>query len=56
MRWAETSRCAGRSWYWLVVPKTVITNWQREFSTWGAFGVVLFHGDGRQALCCAAEN
>lgn len=29
----------------LVVPKTVITNWQREFSTWGAFGVVVFHGD-----------
>ena len=29
----------------LVVPKTVITNWQREFFTWGAFGVVVFHGD-----------
>ena len=29
----------------LVVPTSVITNWQREFSTWGAFSVAIFHGD-----------
>ena len=29
----------------LVVPTSVITNWQRELSTWGAFSVAIFHGD-----------
>lgn len=28
----------------LVVPTSVITNWQREFSTWGAFRVAEYHG------------
>ena len=29
----------------LVVPTSVITNWQRELSAWGAFSVAIFHGD-----------
>ena len=27
-----------------MVPTSVITNWQREFSTWGAFRVAEYHG------------
>jgi SNF2 family DNA or RNA helicase len=35
----------------IVAPSSVITNWQREFSTWGAFRVAIYHGlaEGRTA-------
>lgn len=35
----------------IVAPSSVVTNWQREFSTWGAFRVVIYHGsaDSRAA-------
>ena len=39
----------------LVVPTSVITNWQREFSTWGAFSVAIFHGD-RDRRSAALES
>lgn len=28
----------------IVAPSSVLTNWQREFSTWGAFRVGIYHG------------
>ncbi len=28
----------------IVAPTSVLTNWQREFNTWGAFHVALCHG------------
>ena len=28
----------------IVAPTSVLTNWQREFNTWGAFQVALCHG------------
>ena len=28
----------------IVAPTSVLTNWQREFDTWGAFQVALCHG------------
>ncbi|CAL8464574.1 g4109 [Coccomyxa elongata] len=28
----------------IVAPSSVITNWQRELSTWGAFRVAIYHG------------
>ena len=39
----------------LVVPTSVITNWQREFSTWGAFGVAIYHGP-KEARSAALQS
>ncbi len=43
MRDKALCRCRNKQ-ILLVVPTSVITNWQREFSTWGAFRVAGYHG------------
>ena len=31
----------------ILAPTSVLTNWQREFDTWGAFKVALCHGSAK---------
>ncbi|KAL3134837.1 hypothetical protein ABBQ32_007805 [Trebouxia sp. C0010 RCD-2024] len=42
----------------IVAPTSVLTNWQREFNTWGAFSVALCHGKQslREAMLLAVLN
>ena len=42
----------------IVAPTSVLTNWQREFNTWGAFHVALCHGkqDVRTAMLQGVQN
>ena len=42
----------------IVAPTSVLTNWQREFNTWGAFRVALCHGKQsiRDAVLAAVKE
>ena len=42
----------------IVAPTSVLTNWQREFNTWGAFQVALCHGkqEVRAAMLQGVQN
>ncbi len=42
----------------IVAPTSVLTNWQREFNTWGAFRVALCHGkqEVRAAMLQGVQN
>lgn len=42
----------------VVAPTSVLTNWQREFATWGAFSLALCHGrqDTRDAVLKGVQH